>query len=406
MNKLRSYIAKHDLLSLDGKYLVALSGGADSVALLLMLTDIGYKVEAAHCNFHLRGDESNRDEKFVRELCERLNIPLHTTSFDTLAYSREKKISIEMAARDLRYDYFLRVKTEIKADAICIAHHKDDIVETVLINLIRGTGIKGLTGIRPKNGDIVRPLLCLDKSEILSYLHQRHQTYVTDSTNLVPDVVRNKLRLNVIPMLKEINPAFVDNVVRMADNITDAIAGTAENELFNILSVFGFNGKQTRQIADVTQSGKIFTSAAYELLVDRDKYIISRRQTADISSSIDSKISGESGFSLITTIIDIDETFSVPRDKCCACLDADLVNMPVTLRQVQTGDKFVPFGMKGKKLVSDFLTDIKMPLTDKRRQLVAIDSTGEILWVVNQRPDNRYRITDKTTKALLLSVES
>ena len=398
LSTIRRYIEKHDLLSLNGKYIVALSGGADSLALLLMLTDMGYRVEAAHCNFHLRGEESNRDESFVSELCQRMGIVLHTISFDTLTYAREKKISIEMAARDLRYDYFSRLKKERNADAICVAHHKDDAVETVLINLIRGTGMQGLAGIRPKNGDIVRPLLCFSKSEILHYLEEKKQTFVTDSTNFEDDVVRNKLRLNIIPLLKEINPAFTDNVVRTADNISDALSSSDESELFRILNTFGFNGKQVRQISEVATSGRVFHSDKYELLVDRDSYII--RSKALPFDFAQGKLPA-----LTSVVVDIDESFVVPHKKTCAYLDADLVSMPVTLRRVQTGDKFVPFGMKGKKLVSDFLTDIKMPLTEKHRQLVAVDATGYIIWLVNQRPDNRYCITSKTTKAVVLSLD-
>ena len=178
LNKVRDFIDREGLLSSDGLYIVALSGGADSVALLRILRHLGYRIEAAHCNFHLRGEESNRDEDFVKSLCSKLQIPLHLIHFDTTEY----------------------------------AHHRDDAVETFLMNLLRGSGIHGLTGIRPKNGAVVRPLLCLSREEIELYLHSIGQDYVTDSTNLVDDVVRNKIRLNVLPLLKEINPKAAENI--------------------------------------------------------------------------------------------------------------------------------------------------------------------------------------------------
>ena len=195
--KVSDFIGKHQLLSHEGLHLVALSGGPDSVALLLVLRELGYKIEAAHCNFHLRGEESDRDEEFVKSLCNKLDIPFHIIHFDTREYATLHQVSVEMAARDLRYGYFRQLCQDIGAASVCVAHHRDDAVETLLMNLLRGSGIHGLTGIRPKNGAIVRPLLCVSREEIEQYLHSIGQDYVTDSTNLVNDVMRNKIRLEV-----------------------------------------------------------------------------------------------------------------------------------------------------------------------------------------------------------------
>ena len=192
------YIEKEHLFSPDDKLLVALSGGADSVALLRVLHTAGYQCEAAHCNFHLRGEESNRDEQFVRQLCQKYGIRLHTIDFNTTQYATEKRISIEMAARELRYNWFEKIKEECGAHVIAVAHHQDDSVETMLLNLIRGTGITGLLGIRPRNGAIVRPLLCINREEIIRYLQQIGQDFVTDSTNLEDEYTRNKIRLNLL----------------------------------------------------------------------------------------------------------------------------------------------------------------------------------------------------------------
>ena len=212
LNKVRDFIDREGLLTPEGLYIVALSGGADSVALLRILHHLGYRIEAAHCNFHLRGAESDRDETFVKSLCSSLNIPIHLIHFDTAEYASLHQVSIEMAARELRYGYFDQLCKDIGASAVCVAHHRDDAVETFLMNLLRGSGIHGLTGIRPRNGNVIRPLLCLSRDEIEQYLHSIGQDYVTDSTNLVDDVVRNKVRLNVLPLLKDINLRAAENI--------------------------------------------------------------------------------------------------------------------------------------------------------------------------------------------------
>ena len=211
-----------DILYKEKLYLVALSGGADSVALLLMMLDKGYSVEAVHCNFHLRGEEADRDEAFVIDLCERNGVKLHRVHFDTRGYAELHKQSIETAARNLRYGYFERLRQDIGAEAIVVAHHRDDNVETVLMNLVRGTGLNGMAGIRAVNGHVLRPLLGVSRSDIETYLRRKGQTYVTDSTNLETDATRNKYRLEVIPALKEINPSVARAIDTTARHLQDA----------------------------------------------------------------------------------------------------------------------------------------------------------------------------------------
>ena len=218
------YISQKKLFMPADKILVALSGGADSVALLCLLQTLGYECEAAHCNFHLRGEESDRDETFVRQLCTKRQVPLHTVHFDTLRTAEERHISIEMAARELRYEWFEKIRTKSNANVIAVAHHQDDSVETLLLNLIRGTGINGLRGIRSKNGHIVRPLLCLDRNEIINYLNRIGQDYVTDSTNLQDEYTRNKIRLNLLPMMQEINPSVKESILNTAEHLNEASA--------------------------------------------------------------------------------------------------------------------------------------------------------------------------------------
>ena len=301
------------LFTREDKILVTLSGGADSVALLRLLLAMGYTCEAAHCNFHLRGDESVRDEMFVRELCLQLEVPLHVQHFQTTEEAEKRHISIEMVARELRYAWFEQLRLQQGANVIAVAHHKDDSVETLLLNLIRGTGINGLLGIRPKNGNIVRPLLCLDRKEITEYLQEIGQSYVTDSTNLQDEYTRNKIRLNLLPLMQEINPSVKESLLRTSEHLNDAALlykkGIEEGKqkvqteqgilisallqepapetlLFEILSPLGFNGAQIKDIFTSLngQPGKIFLSREWRVIKDRELLLIEPVYSEDAST--------------------------------------------------------------------------------------------------------------------------
>ena len=446
LNKVADFIAKHQLLSHDGLHVVALSGGADSVALLRILCDLGYHVEAAHCNFHLRGDESDRDEQFVKNLCQSLNVPLHLIHFDTAEYASLHQVSIEMAARELRYDYFRQLRDDIGAETVCVAHHRDDAVETLLMNLLRGAGIHGLTGIRLRNGHIVRPLLGVSRQEILEYLDSIGQDYVTDSTNLQPDVLRNKVRLQLIPLLEQLSPGASDNIARSANYLSEAekiynaslstlraqgrsamplaTEGTQELPqcalpisfimdspsplclLHEWLSPYGFNRSQIDQLLACLdgESGREFTSPTHTLVVDRDRLVVE-----PVSAPMKPHVIPEPGNYRLTEKlclkVDTTDDISISKLADCATLDKEKVLFPLTVRPVQSGDVFCPFGMEGHKLVSDFLTDSKLSLLEKRRQLVVTDATGAILWLVGLRTDNRFRVTPQTTAILRLSLQ-
>ena len=435
IHRIEDFISRNHLLEKDGKYLVALSGGADSVTLLWVLHELGYQIEACHCNFQLRGAESDRDEEFCVQLCEQLAIPLHRIHFDTRLYAEVHKESIELAARNLRYLYFAQLKKDVEADGICVAHHQDDTVETVLINLIRGAGIQGLTGISAKNGDILRPLLCVDRKEILAYLEEKGQDYVTDSTNLVDDVVRNKIRLNIIPMLKEINPAASKNIAQAARHLEEAnkmlssiaicgeksedgtirvavleieSAASAEYALYSSLSPYGFRGKAITEIlASLHSTGKTWTSETHQLVIDRDCILIREKKTEAFQGM---KIP-ETGCYVLPrdekiklSIREREIDFSPSKEKFLITLDADAVTFPLHLRLAQNGDTFHPFGMKGKKLVSDYLTDRKKNLFEKQSQLVLEDAKGQIIWVVGERTSELCKIKEDTKKILYIQV--
>lgn len=436
-----NYIRRFELLDAGKLHLVAVSGGADSIALVLVLLELGYKIEVAHCNFNLRGAESDRDEEFVRTFCQNNGIPFHLVHFDTIQYAEMHKISIELAARNLRYAYFRQLCNDLGCADICVAHHRDDNVETLLMNLVRGTGIHGLAGIQPCNGDIKRPLLCVSRKDIESYLSQKGQEYVTDSTNLVDEATRNKFRLNIVPMLTGINPNAAENINRTARYVSEAVKvfnyaikegicrvvrktddggliidtgllmkePSPEYLLHEILSDYGFSASQVENILNglAGQAGKVFRADGFELLIDRSSIIVERKREPMKPMKLyetGTYIFDEKKKMVISKHA-VDDDFKLVRQKNTACLDAEKIAFPLTLRHIEAGDKFIPFGMKGAKLISDYLTDAKKTLFQKRRQLVITDAAGYVIWLVDERPDNRYRISEHTKTVLMISFE-
>lgn len=428
------YISDHCLLNKAERHIVALSGGADSVALLLALRELGYIVEAAHCNFHLRGEESNRDESFVKDLCQRLGVSLHLAHFDTREYAALHKVSIEMAARDLRYAYFERLRQDIGAATICVAHHREDSVETMLINLVRGTGLHGLTGICPRNGRIARPLLSVGRSEIEDFLKSKSQTFVTDSTNLNDDVMRNKIRLDIMPLLRSINPSADLCMARTAERMAEAAKvfdkaieesaaavlasdvidlkklksqPSPEYTLFSILRRYGFSSQTIEQIYGNIDapSGCVFSSATHDAAFDRGRLLIAKHTLPMKTLCIP-----EEGTYVIDTKrkikVEIIDGVSVSRQPLVATVDADKAAFPILIRNVKEGDRFVPYGMRGTKLVSDYLTDCKRSFFEKRDQLAVCSADGEIIWLVGERTSDKYKITAETKRVLRLAVVS
>lgn len=425
LNKVKNYISEHKLLDNRKLYVVALSGGADSVALLLLLDEMGYKIHAAHCNFHLRGEESDRDERFCEMLCSQKKIPFHRIHFDTFAYAEVHHVSIEMAARELRYHYFEQLRNDIGAEGICVAHHRDDSVETVLLNIVRGTGLRGLCGIQPRNGNILRPLLGISRQEIEDFLCNRGQDYVTDSTNLQDEVQRNMIRLHVLPVLRRINPAVSENIQKLSDYLTeaqkvlDAVTKTYENTktleisdldkfgsseyvLFEWLKNYGFNGSQITQILKAG-TGRVFTSSSgFDLLRDRGRLIVE----PSLKPLKPLRVPEEGTYVLKdTTRFSVHrEPVRISKESHVATLDATKVHFPLTIRRVEEGDWMIPYGMTGRKLLSDLMTDRKMTLFEKRRQLVVVDACDTIVWLVGIRVDNRCAVDSMTTEVLSITL--
>lgn len=413
INKVKAYIEREIGLEAKSLVLVAFSGGADSTALLLIMKELGYKLRALHCNFHLRGDESNRDQAFVEELCRKQDVPLSVRHFETEAYAKECGISIEMAARELRYEWFREVMKNTKASCIAVAHHRDDQAETLLLNLIRGTGLRGLAGMQARHDGIIRPLLCLTRKEILEYLESKGQSYVTDSTNSERIALRNRIRLDVIPMLQSINPSAVEHLCLASENVRQSLpyyikgieaafeemnitedsfplkALTSQTLLHEWLAGKGFNQAQEEEIISAEECGKMWHSQTHTVLRDREALLLAPRQLSIVNCQLSIKEEivpciGETGPNI-------------------AYFDADLLTTPIEVRPVREGDAFVPFGMKGRKLVSDFLTDRKVNRLRKAETFVATCG-DDIIWLIGYRSDNRFRVTEETKRILKFSV--
>ncbi len=430
IEKFKKYLYQSCFFQPEQTVIVGLSGGADSVVLLHLLHQTGHQCIAAHCNFHLRGEESLRDENFSHSMAERLQIPYEKIDFDTHAYATKHKISIEMAARDLRYEWFEALRQKYQAGSIAVAHHKDDSVETVLLNLIRGTGIRGLTGIRSKTGYIIRPLLCFDKEEILAYAKENKLEFVTDSTNLEDVFTRNKIRLQIIPLLKSINPSVEDAIERTAGNLSqveaiyeDAIQKkikevlqpqkhtidiqellkfpSPEALLYEILSKYNFNIFVIREIGHALhgQPGKIFYSSTHRLVKDRQVLII-EPYTTQKQAPVNYLLEEDTSSLEIPVHLEISNfvytpDISLKSNKNTVFFDKDTLQFPLTIRHWEEGDYFIPFGMKGKQKISKYFKDHQFDQISKESAWL-LCSGNDIIWIIGERSDDRYKIAANT----------
>ncbi|MEO8794836.1 MAG: tRNA lysidine(34) synthetase TilS [Daejeonella sp.] len=431
-----SFIEQNDLFNKKDSVLLAVSGGRDSVLMAHLFKAAGFEFALAHCNFCLRGDESDADEQFVTELAEELDVPFYSTSFNTESYAKEHQISIQMAARDLRYTWLEEIRSQLKFSYIAIAQHQNDIVETVLLNQVRGTGISGMHGILAKRDKIIRPLLFLTRDDIDEIMRRENFSFREDSSNQSAKYARNKIRLEVIPALKELNPqleeTFMANTKRFAEleillnnkicevkeNLFELIA---EDEfqisinklkdlvplntlLFGLFQPYGFN---EAILEDLRQSwnkpGKIFKSATHQILTDRDFIFLSKIGLAN-EQQIQVPENGKVIWheivynSFVTEV----ENFELRSDSNLLQADYSLLQFPLRIRNWRKGDYFYPLGMKGKKKLSDFFIEQKIPLSKKNEVGVLENNNGDIIWICGYRLDERYKVKNTGKKIFIL----
>lgn len=426
----------HKLIAKNDRVLVAVSGGADSTALAHLLFKAGIPFGIAHCNFQLRGEESEDDEKFVRNLAKMLEVNCHVKRFDTDSVAASQNISVQMAARDLRYAWFEELIHSGDYTKVATAHHKNDTLETVIFNLTKGTGIAGFHGIKIKRGKIIRPLLFASREEIENYLEENRLKWREDSSNESEKYHRNLIRKKVIPLLKQINPNlensieqtvakmgaveafFVDKMEPVKSQLLENRNGDLwmgieklrkikgkEIVLFEILKEYGFNFAQCTDILTATndQPGKLFYSATHVLNVDRDHLVLSGVSDDSTSFQIEKsdRLIATPHFSLQCEAVAVDN-FKLVASSNIAFLDDEKLRFPLQIRPWKQGDYFYPLGMKNRKKLSDYMIDEKIPVNLKSKVFVLL-SEQNIVWVIGHRIDNRYKITSTTKKICKIS---
>ncbi|MBO0329735.1 tRNA lysidine(34) synthetase TilS [[Muricauda] lutisoli] len=412
--------------------LLACSGGLDSVVLTHLCIEEGMDVALAHCNFNLRGKESDGDEKFVRELASKLKVEVFVKRFDTEQYAEEKRLSVQMAARELRYQWFDELLRTKGFDYVLTAHHADDSLETFLINLSRGTGIEGLSGIPEVNQKVVRPLLPFSRDEILGYAQSGNHHWREDSSNVSTKYLRNKIRHNIVPNLKELHPTFLQNFINTQhhlqqtngmvkqhlhelkselflegeDVINIPIAELQklhplESYLYGLFKDYGFTEWNDLKNLLTAMSGKQVFSKTHQLLKDRDNLVLSEIKNR-VNGTYTVYLEGNTSKLPVHLLFEHTETVEKQGENV-VFLDKEKLNFPLVLRKWEKGDYFYPFGMQGKKKLSKFFKDEKMNLVSKEKQWL-LCSGGDIVWVVGKRADERFRVEDSTEEIIKITL--
>ena len=434
IDSLKQFIEAHKLFTSEDKLLLAVSGGIDSMVMLHMINQLGVKIGVAHCNFQLRGNESEEDAVFVKTTVEMLGLPFFMARFETAAYAEENKISIQMAARELRYTWFENTRKTHGYTYIATAHNSDDSIETFFINLSRGCGLDGLTGIKPNAGKIIRPVLFASREQIVQYAKRKGINHREDSSNATDKYLRNYIRHNVLPVLDEAHSNFrrgihntVQNLIgsqtlfnflleKEKKEIVTEINGAIHlnidkikqvpnlvSILWELISPYGFNRDVCSEVAGLldAQPGKVFLSQTHRLIKDRESLIIYAlpKQENPMFYVYPESIPEGLPFKLSLNIEDADGTLTFDRNKNIAVLDFELLEWPLILRKWRAGDYFAPLGMENLKKVSDFLIDQKLSLYDKENVWV-LESGNRIAWVIGLRIDHRFRVKEYTKKVL------
>jgi tRNA(Ile)-lysidine synthase len=434
LEKLQQHIKYKFSFLKEKKLLIAISGGLDSVVLTHLFHQLNFDISLAHCNFNLRGTESDKDEFFVKELGEKLNLKTFTKSFETENFASENQLSTQVAARNLRYNWFQEISIKHQFDFVLTAHQADDNLETFLINLTRGTGLEGLTGIPELNNNIVRPLLVFSRDEIENFATKNNIDWREDKSNASNKYVRNKIRNQVVPILKEINPTLLDSFQKTTDylqesqQIIDAsisdfkkkVLKETENSnlkidiakiqetnnpkayLYQLLKEFGFT--EWRDVTNLltAQSGKEVLSRTHRLLKDRGFLIISKKE--EIKSNNNFLISEDTLEIRSPIHLKIAAVSKIEKEnKSTIHLDKNSITFPLTLRKWQYGDFFYPKGMQGKKKISKFFKDEKYSSIDKENTWL-LCTENNITWVIGKRQDNRFFANEKTKSILKIEL--
>jgi len=434
-----NYIKTQDLFQQKDRLLIAVSGGIDSVVLCELTKRAGYDFAIAHCNFQLRGEDSTRDEKFVQELAVKYGVPFFVTHFDTNTISKQEKKSIEEAARDLRYEWFEAIQTANGFNYILTAHHADDNVETVVMQFFRGTGIKGLRGILPKQHRIIRPLLFARRAELETFLTENNLQHITDHTNTESDYTRNHFRNNILPLIEKNYPGAKENILKNIDRFTGVellykqsidqqkkkLLENKGNEvhipvlkllktvplktvMYEVIKDYGFTAHQTTDAIALLKSetGKYIQSPTHRMIKNRSWIIITPNQSGEAQNILieenDSRI--EFGGKCIELQKFQNISYKIQNSTVIAQVSLDAIKFPLLLRKWKQGDYFYPLGMQKKKKLSRFFTDQKLSLSDKQNTWV-IEMDKKILWIVGLRIDDRFKIMPSTEQVFTIAVK-
>ncbi len=434
ISKLQKHIDSNFPFIEGKKILLGISGGLDSIVLAYLFKVLNFDVTLAHVNFNLRGEDSGKDESFVTQWAQENKLPLFKTSFDTNSVAIEKKISIEMAARDLRYDWFEKLSVDYNFDFIAVAHHLNDNIETALMNLSRGTGITGLTGMKDVNGKIIRPLLQFSREQIEIFAVEHELDWREDLSNADVVYKRNKIRHELIPVFQQLNPSFIESFTKTFSNLkqteliqkeylqnVDYSFWKEDDEVIEIdipklkkivafetvlrekLKPFGFNNVDDVVASFKLESGKEYFSSTHRIVKDRNRLILEKiREKKENLFYINGKTK-ELIYPIHIQLKQIDE-FEEISNSLVAQLDRDKLKFPLKLRKWEEGDSFHPQGMKGKKKLSKFFKDEKYSLIDKENQWLLL-SDDKIVWVLGKRLDERFKVTKNTSKILKVVIK-
>jgi tRNA(Ile)-lysidine synthase len=436
IDEFKKFISENNLINPGDKILLAVSGGIDSMVMSHLFYQLNYKIGIAHCNFSLRAHESDKDEEFVRRFANEQHIPFYTIRFETKSFAKKNRLSVQMAARELRYTWFEEIRLNKGYHAIAVAHNLNDNIETLLINLIRGTGLAGMAGMKPLSKRIIRPLLFASREEIINYQKKHNIIYREDKSNEETKYTRNKIRHLVIPVLKEINPSIETTLYETAERFSgfneivseyiSQLRETISEEkehliifkinqlrtylnntsiLFELFKPYGITNAlliDLKKVIEGKTGGQIITET-HRIIKNRKEIIISDEEAGDETRYT---IINEQAFCIFPGIssarnVKISETFEIPSDPHIACIDSLKVTFPMTIRKWKAGDHFYPLGMKQKKKLSDYFIDNKYSIFDKENKYI-LESDGKIVWIIGDRIDDRFKITSSTKEGLLI----